>query len=152
MNSIGNAMKNAGVKIPSQMERIWNWLTDHPNQTAQEVAKALKFPGTSSLIAQMQRRNMLLISYDDCRLKGQKVKRFKPITKTYILLPQSKETLGQRKKIVSAAVSTHIPTPLQTPQVTIATLKTPAFAWNVEAMTIADARALYLQLHKMFGK
>lgn len=41
MNAMTNALKEAGMKTPTVKYRIWNWLKDHPEKTADDITKAL---------------------------------------------------------------------------------------------------------------
>lgn len=42
MNDMTIALTQAGVKLPTGRQRIWNWLKDHPHKTARDVIVALK--------------------------------------------------------------------------------------------------------------
>lgn len=51
MNSITQALKTAGVKTPSQYQRIWQWLKDNGPNTVDVVAKALNIKKQSAQAA-----------------------------------------------------------------------------------------------------
>lgn len=65
MNAMTNAMRTAGMKTPTVMYRIWNWLKDHPEKTAEDITKALgsTYP-LNTQITDMYRRGMLTVYKD----------------------------------------------------------------------------------------
>lgn len=65
MNAMTNAMREAGMKTPTVMYRIWNWLKDHPEKTAEDITKALgsNYPLNTQL-SDMYKRGMVTIFKD----------------------------------------------------------------------------------------
>lgn len=51
MNSITQALQTAGIKTPSQYQRIWQWLKDNGPNTVDVVAKALNIKKQSAQAA-----------------------------------------------------------------------------------------------------
>lgn len=156
MNQITEAFMKAGVKAPSVKERLWQHIRANQGHTAHQIAKVLRSIPSSTIASQlsdMERRGMVFV-------KGAKaattwgrstVKAYHSDMTTYELLP----VLAQFRRDKPAALikapvaTTPAPTPSAAPQAPAAAPAAPQF--NLEALTLAEARALYLQLHKMFG-
>lgn len=65
MNAMTNAMKEAGMKTPTVMYRIWNWLKDHPEKTAEDITKALGSNYTlATQLRDMYKRGMVTVFKD----------------------------------------------------------------------------------------
>ncbi len=98
MNAMTTAMREAGVKTPSVMYRIWNWLKDHPEKTAEDITKALGMNySVQTQLLDMTRRGMLTVYKDKSRKTGiggieYMVQRYSVVNKgKYELLPKPKK-------------------------------------------------------------
>lgn len=97
MNAMTNAMKEAGVKTPSIMYRVWNWLKDHPEKTVEDITTALGSSyNLNGQVSEMYKRGMLTVYKDKSRKTGLRgvaymVKRYSVANpKQYELLPLPK--------------------------------------------------------------
>ena len=159
MTDLHIALKAAGVKLPSQLERIWVWLKDHQPQSARQIEITLKIPQASSILSQMETRRMVSSVKELDRSSGFTTKRFSVVGRTYELLPKPKKT--PFKAAAPAAPVINIldlkPGPImQAPQIVSIDTRapwqifTPAAPLDLDALTIAEARALYIRLASMF--
>ena len=151
MNDITTALKTAGVKLPSQMKRVWTYIKDHPNSTRDTLIKALKLPsgGVSSLLSQMVNRKMVNRKKERriCTRAGVS----KPLTVwvyhtdlvAYEVLPAFEKITGKKKVTLAPESVIHL-----TPKEPAPALLT---TWNIPDMKLSDARDLYLELKKYFG-
>lgn len=98
MNAITYALKEAGMKTPTVKYRIWNWLRDHPEKTAEEITAglAMSYPPAGEL-RDMEVRGMLKVFGDVSRLTGPngmqyKIKRYSVVnTKEYEVLDRPRK-------------------------------------------------------------
>lgn len=58
--ALQNALKDRPLLLKSQMQRIWEWVKEHPDRTGKDITVELKMKDCSSTLAQMQRRKMLV--------------------------------------------------------------------------------------------
>ena len=72
MNSIAHALKVSGMTLPPLNKRIWLWLKDHPEKTAEEIATALgeKLNTVSAQMTNLRDRDMLIVFKDKSRKQG----------------------------------------------------------------------------------
>lgn len=113
MNAMTNAMNNAGIKLPSVKYRIWNWLKDHPEKTAEDITKALGMNYVPAAeIRDMELRGMLKAYSDVSRKKGisgfeYKIKRYSVTnaTKYEILDKPAKHDTVKKPKAPTPAFS-----------------------------------------------
>lgn len=94
MTTMTNAMRDSGMKLPSIKYRIWHWLKDHPEKTAEEISKALGLKYTCSVeMLDLYRRGMATVFKDKSHKKGitafsYMVKRYSVVNvKEFELLP-----------------------------------------------------------------
>lgn len=98
MNVMTYALKEAGMKTPTVKYRIWNWLRDHPEKTAEEITAglAMNYPPAGEL-RDMEVRGMLKVFGDVSRLTGPngmqyKIKRYSVVnTKEYEVLDRPRK-------------------------------------------------------------
>jgi hypothetical protein len=139
MNAITYALKAAGVATPTQSELIWRRVKEQPGMTAKGIGMSLtsiKKSSISTLLSAMEKRGMVYTKRDAGRAR----KYYTDMT-AYELLPLPK------------------PLPKVTPPAKIEVeycqssplVVTPPKAFNLDDLTVREARALYEQLHKMFG-
>lgn len=136
------AFEKAGIKM-TKAERIWNYLKDKPGRSIKQIEADLHMKSISAPIHYMKVAGLLRTEQD--RLYSYKRNLFFAKGTAF-----SKEGLYSRPHPKSAvvldkpAVSTVQPVvqPVQQP-----TLK----PFDLDSLTIAEARSLYNQLKKMFG-
>ena len=150
MNTMTIALKNAGLTVPVN-KRVWLWLKDHPSKTVLEIKNGLGEASDKPIYNAMHdlaARGMVSVT---------KVKPLRHANEPGPSLVNKYTTLGSefellpKRKTPPTVVAKHVastPTPV--------TQKEPEkvvgkFAINIENMTLADARALYLQLKEFFG-
>lgn len=152
MNAMTRALKTSGLQLPTQNERIWRTIKDHPGLTAVALAPkvGIKVVNVSSLCGAMVKRGMLEVRKEPLRvrsglgfhMRNVLVYRVHPRMESYELLPLP---LPQDKKAKVANV-----TPTHTAkQVTNVTAERPAP--DVDHLTLGQARELYKVLHQLFG-
>lgn len=134
MNTMTHALRNAGVKTPSQMQRIWQWTHDNPGthgRTSREISTALNLPlsNVSSIITDMLRRKMCTYEVELDR-DNRPTRRYRAVGNSYELLQPPVAT----------------PAPITTPPA-----PEPKGTMNIDHLTIGEARALYNQLKEIFG-
>lgn len=155
MTQMTQALKDAGVALPPMNRRIWQWLYDkHGGYTSAEPATALNLPPNTvaAILADMDTRGMVRAGASTRMTKtkqGRRPKEWFAVGNKFELLPVKQEfkvpTLAQMRKQSLGPVPATVPTTTSQPAA-------PAPAINVEdGMTLAEARALYLRLHKIFG-
>ena len=155
-NAMQAAIVNAGLtKLPTVKERVWKFIKD--NQGTQgikqgEVARKLKaIPSgsISSVIAEMGARGMLTYTSGAGQGPTGKAKYFRVAIDTYELypLPESRRAVKYGKKAM--------PKHTERAQVQVERKETAPEPRrkeiDLDSMTLAEARALYRRLHKMFG-
>lgn len=72
MNSLPQALKAAGVKLPPIKQRIWLWLKDHPHKTARDLSVVMHLP-VAQVCAQMlkmKQRGMVTARLEPARRPG----------------------------------------------------------------------------------
>jgi len=163
MNAMTSALAAAGVKLPSQMERVWRMLKDNPNRTAKAVAAQTGIPLTSvsSICSKMELRGMMRhterqeVSRGKNGLSyGRTVYYFTPIGDEFELLPMppkpkkdpvtpSAARLFSQMRAEVDAMPVAAPIPAPVPR--------PAPKYDVESMTISEARTMWNHLNQFFG-
>lgn len=136
MNTITHAFKAAGIKTPTQIERIWTWLKDHQPQSAKAIEVALHLPQASSMLSQMEKRGMVTSKLVYDVRTGRTTKQFNAVGREYELLPLPREAKPG-------------PAPAVTGQPAMNNAA-PADKFNLDSLTIAEARALFARLSQMF--
>lgn len=147
-NQMTVALKEAGVKLPTQQEQLWRIVKDQPGSTYKEIAgraRHLNPSSISSQLNQMVARGMMYTKL--CDRTGRKgnteARRYFTDQDTYASLPFTKKPAVVRDPRPAAL------TPPPTGYEPIAAK--PAHHIDLDSMTVAQARGLYQQLHKMFG-
>ena len=152
MNAITYALKTAGVKTPSQCERLWRAVKDYPDCTATQLASrvGISTASTSSQLSKMVERGMLETSTIRVKRRAGGLGGYADReVKTYWIHPRMKgeyELLPAPKKAqqssAPAAATLPAPTPPPAP---------PAASTDIDHLTLGQARELYTTLHKLFG-
>lgn len=173
MPDIQTALKTALEKspiMPTQIQRIWTYVKDHPGRTSRRIAAEIKIPinSISSLLSQMVNRDMVYSS-QEMRL-GKSVKVYHVVGRMtqFELLPRKKK--GKVKVKAAAAVQAVKPVqplpivhfvPAELPKAVakepdqVLCSKCQGKSWtkaSVDSMTVAEARDLYETLDKLFGR
>ena len=142
MTTLQNALKVVNVdRGMTNYQKIHRWLLDHPNRTNEEMSAGLgiALPTTRAVTFEMLRRGMLTRQRSSRQGKG--VNEYAARYREYELLPLKAER----------------PPRIRTPKPDKAAPRRPgdcsvvAGEVCIENMSIAEARALYAQLHKIFG-
>lgn len=182
MADMQTALKQALSKAPSPLaikplsERIWLYLKDHPGTTSKRLAIELRDSqgSISSMLSQLCRRKMLIWQIEPVKPykgRGAKYRRVffvdPKMGGVYELLP---EVVKSKPRVAVAAVQEprskpagdeaaplrvaghagpEIPTPLTIKPQIVTIAQSADF---IDGLTVAEARALYQHLHKMFGE
>ena len=138
-------MQTAGVHTPTQTQRIWMWLNDHQPQSAKQISMALKMPQASSLLSQMEQRRMVVTTPHLNRSSGITIKLYSVVGREYAYLTLPPKPVVAKPTAQVFAIQFQPTEPVQCSQAA----PTPA-AFDLDSMTIAEARALYTRLASMF--
>lgn len=171
MTIMADKLKEAGVKVPSVQERVWRIVRDNPGGImASRVADILDPSGgrransASTLLSQMEARKMVSSRVEHRRVPGPRgsmiergVKVYTTAMREYEILPMPrKETAATRAMDATKAVVAQVKaSPPPAPVPTTVMPKPPTINGMrdfVESMTIAEARAMWVELNKMFGE
>lgn len=136
MNQLTNALAKAGVPLPTIKERLWRVIKDEPGLTATQLSKRLSgIPiGTiSSQLNVMETRGMVYVVGTKGHGPTRKAKAYHTDMDTYQLLSAPK--VGTTHKPAQKAVE---PTADRD-------------AFDLDALTIREAKALYVRLKGMFA-
>ena len=139
MNAMTEAFISAGVKAPTIAERLWRIIKDEPGLTATQMQKrmpAIKVGSISSQLHLMEQRGMVYV-------KGTKGQGPKGTAKAYHTDMERYERLP-------------VPVPTKAPvKVPIEPVSAPKGddwpAFDLDNLTIREARELYLKLKGMFA-
>lgn len=129
MNTMTHALAQAGLKV-SQKERIWRFVkarTGEGGVPSTVISDALAIPNNSvsSILCDMERRGMVVAIATDSGPRGRR--------KVYVTDMDKYEHLA-------------VPAPVQPNSG-----NTSPSRIDIDNMTVAECRALYVRLHKMFG-
>jgi hypothetical protein len=133
------AFGKAGVAPPSNMSKVWTWLSDHPHNTSTSIRKALGMTNTTiyGVLAEMAEREMVAYKMEPERPSSRrKIRFYSAVGRTFAVLPRR---AGAKAAAPAAA---HAP-------------GAPMVGAEVEKIlaqtSILLARELYRRLHEMFG-
>ncbi len=163
MTLIAEKLAAAGVKIPSVQERVWRIVRDNMPDgiLASRVADILNpsqhNTSVSTLLSQMEARKMVYTKTEPRRVTGPRgsvitrnIKVYFTDMKEYELLPAPvKQTAATRAMGVAKASINAVKKVPSTVTPPAASAAPPMKSF--EELTIAEATALYVRLHKMFG-
>ena len=152
MKVVATALKTAGDKLPSARYRVWNWLKDHPEKTADEIQKALGLTYVpSTLMCQLEQEGVVRVFSDV-------TKRVNPVTKRPQKIKRYSVTSGkyeepvrkkyQRKTTVHAEAKSIKPL-LESPTPWRAVSGFNPETW-VTGLSLTQAKELYVYLHGVF--
>jgi len=135
MTVLKDALETAGIRVRLN-KRVWLWLKDHPGKTAKEIALALHedTKAVSTRLTQMEQRHMVQSKHAHHKGTSYRgIKEYTALGNTFEVLPIATTPLRvQPYKIHDLVI---IPTQKER---------------NIDDLTIAEARALYEQLKRMF--
>lgn len=144
MNDITQALQQAGVKLPSQNQRIWTWLKDNGPHRVVDVTSELKLPQPSvqAAITVMVRRKMLE-KIERKNHKGVRItNHYGALGRTFVLLPEP----GKRGAAGRAAANAKHVAPEE-----VAPVKAEFSAGHLLAdCTLAEMRQVYNFLSRVF--
>lgn len=102
MNAMTQALKTAGVKTPSQYQRIWQWLKDNGPNSVKTLASELNIPRPSATAAMQDlKQRGMVIAKPQVDVRGKRVAAwYEAVGREYELLPLPK------KAAVPAAAAT----------------------------------------------
>lgn len=160
MTVMEQALKQAGVALPTIPERIWTYIKDHPRSTCFDISSVFKLPfnQVATVAGLLVRRKMLCVEKDRRRARGVSYARLinlytvPPNMPFYTVLPLGPARHPKKGRVASVkpelkAVPTlpavEIPAPTPAPQVD---------KFDLDALTVGEAKLLYERLHRMFGK
>lgn len=146
MTNMEHALAVAGVKLPPQNQRIWQWLKDNGPHTVKDVASELKIGEATvhAAITVMVKRKMMVkierVNHLNVRLRNT----YEAQGKTFVLLPPPVKR-GDAGRAAAAAKRVAIP-----PEV----VDTPVSFFKpevlLESLTLAQARQVYTYLGRLF--
>lgn len=132
------AFKKAGLKM-TKAERIWLYLKDKPGRTVKQIEADLHMQAINAPIHYMREGGLLRVEQE--RFNNRKTNVYYAKGAEF-----SSEGLYSKPKLKPAAASCTVVT--SNPEASKGESK-PIF--NLETLTIGEARNLYSQLKKMFG-
>lgn len=152
MNAMTAALKEAGTPLPSLKFRIWNWLKDHPEKTADDVRVALGINyALQSFMVQMERAGILKVYSDLTRhtnaMTGarMKIKRYS-VNNKEAYEPPPRKTNKKRNEILKPVSSTK--------ELFLVAAPAPTDTFNpelfVQKLTLRQSKVLYTYLHEIF--
>jgi hypothetical protein len=164
MNQITSALVSAGVKIPSVSKRIWNYIKDHPGVSAKRVSQALAIQESqsSALMSQMYTSGVLSRQRVVMRLgvsggvRNVSVWHYRVEGSEYGETRRSLRSVRPESIVTLPAVKTEPAAPVKKtgPGVDIGSAHSerPSAQQQINALTVAQARELWLILNRMFGE
>ena len=158
MNAISTALKDAGVKLPPLNKRVWLWLHDHPGKTAKEIAVALnaKYSDTATQLNSMNNRGMVerVETVKQQRGQGERSRAYVYTTKgnRYELRPLKKvqKVKADTRPFVVVPNPIFTTVPSAAPGVTTTAAPPTTKGFDIEACTLRELRAMYVQLKELF--
>jgi len=151
-------MLAAGIQMPTQVERLWRVLRDNPQGlTAQRAAALTGIANASTQLSMMVRRKMATARSELQRrpihggvMAERPVNIYSTTMKEYELLPAPKKEKPSAPA-VSAPTAPPAPAVQRAPAPPRAVPTVAEAQAFVERMTIAEARALWAVMDRMFG-
>ena len=135
------AFQKAGVKM-TKPERIWRYLKDKPGRTLKQIEAELHMQSINAPIHYMKKAGLLRVEQQQQQQNNRKVNLHFARGNEF-----SNEGLYIRPLKFAVTPPKVVPNLEQVPQIPQAPT-----AINLDNLTIAEARNLYLQLKKMFAR
>lgn len=145
-NQMTQAFVKAGIEPPTVANQIWNIIKEQPGVTYSRLkqrAAHLSRGSISSTLNDMEKRSMIY-----SRPIGDRKNAYFTDMEQYRLLPRPAATKQPTKVPEQPPAAGKL---AGEPTATASTQHTTPSVFSVDQLTIAQARALYQQLHKMFG-
>ena len=147
MNSIAQTPKTIPNARPiPQMQRVWLWLNEHQPQSAKQVALALHLPHAPGLLSQMENRCMVRSTVELDQSTQRHVKKFRVVGREYEYLPLPFTPIAAKPTAQVFELRFQPTDPAEPVQLSQAG----PTAFDLDTLTIAEARALYKRLATMF--
>lgn len=160
MTAMETAMVNAGIRPPSVKQRVWQAIKESGTQGSTHNAlkrrlSAMSESAISVALVELYKRAMVYreaVPAHPGKLGSTTVWNYKTDMERYELLPPTGVVRKDPKKIKRRPAKTvsRPPKTMPGPIAYVGPEPTKAVP-SLEDLTIAEARALYLKLHKMFG-
>ena len=142
MNAMTEAFISAGVRAPTIAERLWRIIKDEPGLTFSQLCKrlpAIKVGSISSQLHLMETRGMVYV-------KGTKGQGPKGTAKAYYT------DMDTFQRLPAPKPTTHKPAPAPATTTTTPDISQPTGnVFDLDSLTIREARELYLKLKEMFA-
>ena len=138
MTNMEHALVAAGVKVPSQKQRIWTWLKDNGAHSTKDLASELKIgePTVQAAITDLVHRKMLR-TIERTDHKGTRIlNHYEALGRAFELIPLPKKGAAAAKRVPPEVVDT--PAPSFSPEKC------------VEHLTLIQAKQVYQFLGRMF--
>ena len=149
MNDMTTALKNAGVQIPTQKQRIWQWLSDNGPHDAQAIASALNIKQgvTQAAITDLRNRGMLsLIPQDNG--KGVRLNNhYGSLGRKWELLPLPKTGAAGRAAAAAKREKAKVVYEPTTPVVVVPDFRPEVFLGK---LTLSELRSVHAYLGRFF--
>lgn len=154
MTAMEEAMKKV-MKVPPRTERIFNYVKDHPDVTAETVRKALKMEASSvsSILSQLESRKMLSSVSKALRVNSSNGKSMLRHVAHYTAIIKEYELLPKPKKVAAVAAEVQKKPRIELTIVPVEKKSSnlpPSIDEFIERLTIGDARRLHQKLDAMF--
>lgn len=149
------ALKAAGVPLRSIPERIWYYVKDHPGSTCHDIQAVLHLPfdRVATVCGTLVKRKMFYVKKETRRVHGTRggvrmvnLYTAPPTMGVYTVLP-----MPSSKPAASPAPAKLPAPPLQVVPPTLASPEQKS-KFDLDNMTVGEAKLLYERLHRMFGK
>jgi len=122
MTVMEEALRQAGIKVPTKRQRIWTWLKDHPGgKVSSDVAAGLGIPKQSvaTELWTMEQRKMVTSVLELRRDKKGRSRNLAvysttPGMQTYELLPKPKQIKPRKSTLEKVLAANPRPTPTMT--------------------------------------
>ena len=148
--ALQNALKDRPLLLKSKMQRIWEWVSEHPDRTGKDISVELKMKDCSSMLAQMQRRKMLVSHPEPVHKSGaRQILRWRVnpgLHGVYELLPVC---LPRKRSAAAKCLTVGVVQQTATLPTTLPQTRDPASL--IDTMSISEAYDLWKQLNRYFA-
>lgn len=105
MNAMTQALKTAGVKTPSQYQRIWQWLKDNGPNSVKTLASELNIPRPSATAAMQDlKQRGMVIARPQVTVRGTRMAAwYEAVGREYELLPLPKKAPAPAADVATPA-------------------------------------------------
>ena len=151
------AMRVAGINIPTNQRLVWDWLKEHPGQPCKAIQAGLKINGNSvsAQLGLMVERGMLTAKVERAMPLNRDIFHYSVVGKEFRLMPISaaqKNVKRQRKIAAHVEIPAPVAVAVAAPVEVVAPLTVKQEAEAILSHTsILLARELYNQLYQIFS-